>query len=148
MRQCSTCPLIRFEGAIADNNRISSIKLVLCLSSTQWQPFCDLDRTVPGVTKFKFSMESELLSVLQAQYNFSSNLLFANDIWGAYVNGTWTGLIGDVYYGVRHTQSASTEIPKIVQSTKILEIRSRSVRPRADQRASSSGGLHQSHLHG
>ena len=66
-------------------------------------PFCNLLR-MNGKVYAKFSMEIELLRMLERQFNFSSNLVDGQDVWGAKVNNIWNGVVGQVYYGVSALQ--------------------------------------------
>lgn len=42
----------------------------------------------------------ELLGILATKYGFTANLIYGNDDWGAEVNSTWTGSIGQVLANV------------------------------------------------
>ena len=66
----------------------------------KWIPFCDLDWSDPTHIKLKFSLESEVLQQLERHVQFKANLIDANGNWGINVNGTWSGAIGQIYYGV------------------------------------------------
>ncbi len=45
-------------------------------------------------------MELELLKLLEKRYNFKTVFVDGYQQWGMKVNGTWTGVVGQVYYGV------------------------------------------------
>ncbi|KAJ6221968.1 hypothetical protein RDWZM_000513 [Blomia tropicalis] len=76
------------------NLRSTEIKV----SVNKWLPLCDLDFSDPTNLRFKHSTNAEMLNILERKYNFYSKLVFANQIWGQKVNGTWNGMIGNVVY--------------------------------------------------
>lgn len=45
-------------------------------------------------------MELELLKILQKRYNFRTYFIDGHQEWGVQVNGTWTGVVGQVLYEV------------------------------------------------
>ena len=49
---------------------------------------------------FKGGLEVELLNELKQFFNFQYDVVDCNQVWGNYVNGTWTGIIGKVFYKV------------------------------------------------
>ena len=42
----------------------------------------------------------ELLNALKQFFHFQYEIVDCNQDWGNYMNGTWTGLIGKVFYNV------------------------------------------------
>lgn len=63
-------------------------------------PYCHIERDKDGKLTARYSMEIQLLRLFAERYNFRYNLIDANQQWGMIVNGTWTGAIGQVVYGV------------------------------------------------
>ena len=60
-------------------------------------------------------MELQLLSILEKRFQFRANLIDGHQQWGMQVNGTWTGVVGQVYNGVNYTYSAHcTAKPKFL----------------------------------
>lgn len=62
-------------------------------------PYCNISRdTRSGALRMHFSMEGELLQVLEQKCNFRANLVDGHQTWGMRLpNGSWTGVIGQVY---------------------------------------------------
>ena len=53
-----------------------------------------------GKSVFTDGMEVELLNALKQSFNFQYDVVDCNQVWGNYINGTWTGVIGKVFYEV------------------------------------------------
>ena len=49
---------------------------------------------------FTGGIEMELLNALKKFLNFQYDIVGCNNDWGTYINGTWTGLIGQIFYNV------------------------------------------------
>ena len=49
---------------------------------------------------FAGGTEVELLNALKQFFNFQYDIVDCNNDWGNYINGTWTGLIGQVFHNV------------------------------------------------
>ena len=49
---------------------------------------------------FKGGLEVELLNELKQFFNFQYDVVDCNQVWGNYINGTWTGIIDKVFYKV------------------------------------------------
>ena len=49
----------------------------------------------------EYSIEFELLKVMEKTINFTGQLVDAKNAWGMKVNGSWNGLIKQVFTGVR-----------------------------------------------
>ena len=49
---------------------------------------------------FTDGIEVELLNALKQFFNFQYDIVDCNQQWGSYINGTWTGLTGQVFYNV------------------------------------------------
>ena len=60
-------------------------------------PFCDIHRKENGQIEAKFSVEIELLRLLEKYFNFRSHFIDSHQVWGNIENGTWTGNVGLVY---------------------------------------------------
>lgn len=64
-------------------------------------PYCSFTKTENGTLIARgFSAEIELLKILAASFNFSYNFIDEKQSWGLLENGTWTGTVGSVFYGV------------------------------------------------
>ena len=50
---------------------------------------------------FAGGIEVELLKELKKYFKFQYDVLNCNENWGNYINGTWTGVIGNVLYNVK-----------------------------------------------
>lgn len=74
---------------------------LLNVSVNEFMPYCGFKKTADNRLLPRYSMEMEFVKVLAKQFNFQFNLIDANQKWGTLVNGTWTGAVGQVYYGVR-----------------------------------------------
>ena len=70
---------------------------------------------------FTSGTEVELLNALKQFFNFQYDIVDCNIDWGNYINGTWTGLTGEVFYNCKwiiinkmiksiNVQKANTEI--------------------------------------
>lgn len=68
----------------------------------KYMPFCRFTKTSDGKVIYGIAVETELLKFTEKRLNFRSNIRDANYTFGRVVNGTWTGLIGDVYYRVKY----------------------------------------------
>ena len=44
----------------------------------------------------------ELLNYMKQFFNFQYKIVDCNQVWGNYINGTWTGVIGEVFYEVNN----------------------------------------------
>ena len=44
--------------------------------------------------------EVELLNALKQLFHFQYEIVDFNQDWGNYLNGTWTGFIGELFYNV------------------------------------------------
>ncbi len=73
-------------------------------SYNQKLPFCDIAQGSGSdnqqLVVVKFAVETEIVKVLQAKYNFSLRLFNARGAWGMLVGGRWTGTVGMVLNGV------------------------------------------------
>ena len=49
---------------------------------------------------FTGGTEVELLNALRKFFNFQYDIVDCNKDWANYINGTWTGVIGEVFYNV------------------------------------------------
>ena len=46
-------------------------------------------------------IEGQFLDALKSHFNFSYKVVDCNNNWGSNINGTWTGVIGQVFYQVK-----------------------------------------------
>ena len=44
----------------------------------------------------------ELLNSMKQFFNFQYKIVDCNQVWGNYINGAWTGVIGEVFYEVNN----------------------------------------------
>lgn len=65
-------------------------------------PYCGFTKTLEGNLVPRFSAELELLKVSSATFNFTYSFRDEHQSWGLNENGTWTGTVGSVLYGVRY----------------------------------------------
>lgn len=86
--------------ATTDPSQCNLQGITLSASFNQKLPFCDLVQKAGGQTEVKFAVETELVKILQAKYNFSFSILNAKGAWGMLVKGKWTGAMGMVLNGV------------------------------------------------
>ena len=45
----------------------------------------------------KESVESKMIKVLAERFNFKIEIIYANQSWGSFIDGVWTGSVGHLY---------------------------------------------------
>lgn len=63
-------------------------------------PYCIYRKASNGKYVGQYSVDLELLHILEKRFNFRSNLLHSNDNWAQIVNGSWTGVVGNIVNGI------------------------------------------------
>ena len=63
-------------------------------------PFCKISQNKNGTISAEYSMEIQILKILEVKYNFKSKLLDAKQMWGTLVNGTWNGMVAQILNNV------------------------------------------------
>ena len=48
----------------------------------------------------KDSIEFKMMKVLAERFNFMMEIVYANQSWGSYQHGAWTGSVGHLYNNV------------------------------------------------
>ena len=97
-----------YQHLAADPSSCNLQGRTLNASYNQKLPFCDIaqgsgsgdDDNNQQLVVVKFAVETEIVKVLQAKYNFSLRLFNAKGAWGMLVGGRWTGTVGMVLNGV------------------------------------------------
>jgi len=60
-------------------------------------PFCDIAKDEEtGEIRTQYSLEIQILDSLKKRFNFTAALTNANQDWGILINGSWTGVMGQV----------------------------------------------------
>ena len=64
--------------------------------------YTSLTRDINGTLRFTGGYEVELLNSMKQYFNFQYKIVDCKQVWGNYINGTWTGLIGKVFDNVNN----------------------------------------------
>lgn len=98
----ASVPWLLYLGAIyfipgnVQTTRLDLQGVTLNVSVNLASPFCNF-KIVDNKIKKQYSIEFELLEPLESKFNFTTNLVNENQIWGNLVNGKhWTGTVGSV----------------------------------------------------
>ena len=86
-----------FGNVFSINNTLSNVNDFFIFQNL---PFCDLYTDENGKIQTRFSFEIEILNSYQRRFNFTSNLIDANQDWGILMLGQWTGAMAHILDGV------------------------------------------------
>lgn len=59
-------------------------------------PYCEIINNNGSITVL-YSLETELLKIVENKFRFHSKLIDAEQKWGSKTNGTWNGIVGLIY---------------------------------------------------
>ena len=66
----------------------------------QSPPYIFLETYSNRTTLFTGGIEFEFLNALKNYFEFNYHAIDCNSNWGSFINGTWTGVVGNVLYKV------------------------------------------------
>ena len=64
-------------------------------------PYCDISFSDGNYILMQNTVEVKMLYVLMKKFNFLSQVIYANQSWGAIENGVWVGSVGHLHNKVK-----------------------------------------------
>lgn len=93
------CGILRSSTFGGDSDSLDDNLMTCNWIWFQYPPYT-FTEAVDGVIKFNGGIEVAFLEELRKYFNFNYDVINCMDNWGTFHNGTWTGIVGKVFYQV------------------------------------------------